>query len=110
MTDPEFDTAGIGQWSDPDTFEVTGERIGQYAEATNDPIQRHRDGAVAPPVFAIVPVFNSLVPASLSVAPVELLRRLVHGEHDFRFHRPEPGSWSTPRPSMPQANWSTSSG
>lgn len=98
MADPEFDTAGIGQWSDPDTFEVTAERIGQYAEATNDPIQQHRDGAVAPPVFAIVPVFNSLVPAALSVAPVELLPRLVHGEHDFRFRRPiRPGDVLTSR-------------
>ncbi|SDI22378.1 Acyl dehydratase [Actinokineospora alba] len=95
---PEFDTAGLGQWTDPDVFEVTAERIGQYAAATNDPIQRHLDGEVAPPVFGIVPVFNSLVPAALSVAPPELLARLVHGEQDFRFHRPiRPGDRLTSR-------------
>ncbi|MGH3950338.1 MAG: MaoC/PaaZ C-terminal domain-containing protein [Pseudonocardiaceae bacterium] len=98
MTEPEFDTAGIGQWSSPDTFEVTAERISAYAEATNDPIQRHLDGEIAPPVFGIVPVFSSLVPASLSVAPVEFLPRLVHGEQDFRFHRPiRPGDTLTSR-------------
>ncbi|SDD08103.1 MaoC/PaaZ C-terminal domain-containing protein [Actinokineospora iranica] len=84
----EFDTAAIGQWTDPDTFEVTAERIAAYAEATNDPIARHRSGEVAPPVFAVVPVFGSLAPAALSVAPVELLAKLVHGEQDFHFHRP----------------------
>ncbi|MFI6025871.1 MaoC/PaaZ C-terminal domain-containing protein [Amycolatopsis magusensis] len=98
MTAPEFDPAGIGQWTEPATFEVTAERIGQYAEATNDPIARHRDGSVAPPVFAIVPVFDSLVPAALSVAPVDLLSRLLHGEQDFRFHRPiRPGDVLTSR-------------
>ncbi|MCG8915275.1 MaoC family dehydratase N-terminal domain-containing protein [Actinokineospora sp. PR83] len=98
MTAPAFDEAGIGQWTEPDTFEVTAERIAQYAEATNDPIARHRAGEVAPPVFAVVPVFNSLVPAALSVAPVELLSKLVHGEQDFRFHRPiRPGDVLTSR-------------
>ncbi|WP_116040507.1 MaoC/PaaZ C-terminal domain-containing protein [Amycolatopsis palatopharyngis] len=98
MTAPAFDESGLGQWSEPDTFEVTAERIAQYAGATNDPIERHRDGEIAPPVFAIVPVFNSLVPAALSVAPVELLPRLVHGEQDFRFHRPiRPGDELTSR-------------
>ncbi|GAB2735848.1 MaoC/PaaZ C-terminal domain-containing protein [Amycolatopsis magusensis] len=98
MTAPEFDPTGIGQWTEPATFEVTAERISQYAEATNDPIARHRDGSVAPPVFAIVPVFDSLVPAALSVAPVDLLSRLLHGEQDFRFHRPiRPGDVLTSR-------------
>jgi acyl dehydratase len=55
-----FDPAGIGQWTEPDTFEVTAERIAQYAAATNDPIPAHLSGDVAPPVFAIVPVFMSL--------------------------------------------------
>ncbi|QNG20381.1 dehydratase [Rhodococcus triatomae] len=83
-----FDTAGLGEWTDPETFEVTGDRIAEYAAATNDPIERHLRGEVAPPVFAVVPVFTSMAPAALSVAPVELLMKLVHGEQDFVFHRP----------------------
>lgn len=94
MSDEEirFDASGVGNWNEPDTFEVTGERIAEYAKATNDPIRAHLDGSVAPPVFAIVPVFNSLIPAALSVAPAELMPKLVHGMQDFRFHRPiKPG-------------------
>jgi len=84
----DFDTAGIGVWTEEERFEVTAERIAEYAAATNDPIDRHRSGEVAPPVFAVVPVFSSIAPAALSVAPVELLMKLVHGEQDFNFHRP----------------------
>ncbi|WP_328825556.1 MaoC/PaaZ C-terminal domain-containing protein [Tomitella gaofuii] len=83
-----FDGAGLGVWTDPERFEVTAERIAEYAAATNDPIDAHRAGRVAPPVFAVVPVFLSMAPAALSVAPPELLMKLVHGEQDFRFHRP----------------------
>nr|WP_143690256.1 MaoC/PaaZ C-terminal domain-containing protein [Williamsia sterculiae] len=78
----------MGEWTDPEHFAVTAERIAEYAAATNDPIATHREGAVAPPVFAVVPVFGSMAPAALSVAPVELLPKLVHGEQDFVFHRP----------------------
>lgn len=90
MTTPtvEFDTSGIGAWTDPERFEVTAERIAEYAAATNDPIERHLRGEIAPPVFAVVPAFTSMAPAALSVAPVELLMKLVHGEQDFHFHRP----------------------
>ncbi|KAA0021244.1 MaoC/PaaZ C-terminal domain-containing protein [Antrihabitans cavernicola] len=84
----EFDTSGIGVWTDEERFEVTAERIAEYAAATNDPIERHRNGEIAPPVFAVVPVFTAIAPAALSVAPVELLMKLVHGEQDFHFHRP----------------------
>ncbi|MCQ4122156.1 MaoC/PaaZ C-terminal domain-containing protein [Rhodococcus tibetensis] len=90
MTSPtvEFDTSGLGEWTEPQPFSVTAERLAEYAAATNDPIERHRNGEVAPPVFAVVPAFTSMAPAALSVAPVELLMRLVHGEQDFHFHRP----------------------
>lgn len=90
MTAPtvEFESTGIGEWTEPETFEVTAERIAAYAEATNDPIERHRQGEIAPPVFAVVPVFMSMAPAALSVAPVSLLMKLVHGEQDIWFHEP----------------------
>ncbi|MGW6424819.1 MaoC/PaaZ C-terminal domain-containing protein [Nocardia sp. NPDC055053] len=83
-----FDGSGLGEWTDEERFSVTAERIAEYAAATNDPIDAHRSGQIAPPVFAVVPVFTSMAPAALSVAPVELLMKLVHGEQDFLFHRP----------------------
>jgi acyl dehydratase len=85
---PGFDAGALGVWGDEETFEDTAERIAAYAEATNDPIPAHRSGSVAPPVFAVVPVFNSLLPAVLSVVPVEIAMKVLHGEQDFRFHRP----------------------
>lgn len=84
----KLDASALDVWGESSTFEVTADRIAAYAEATNDPIPAHRSGSVAPPVFAIVPVFNSLLPAVLSVVPVELAMKVLHGEQDFRFHRP----------------------
>ncbi|MEZ0384649.1 MaoC/PaaZ C-terminal domain-containing protein [Mycobacterium sp. pW045] len=86
--DLQFDDAGLDKWSDEDRFEVTRERIVEYAAATNDPIAAHRSGDLAPPVFGIVPVFESLLVPAVEVAPVELIPRVVHGEQDFHFHRP----------------------
>ncbi len=84
----EFDDAGLGQWTDDERFDVTRERLAEYAAATNDPIDAHRRGDVAPPVFAIVPVFESLLTPAVDVMPVEAIPRIVHGEQDFHFHRP----------------------
>ncbi|MBJ8345735.1 MaoC/PaaZ C-terminal domain-containing protein [Antrihabitans sp. YC2-6] len=84
----EFDDAGLDTWSDEETFEVLRERLVEYAQATNDPIAAHLDGDVASPVFAIVPVFESLLVPAVDVMPVELIPRVVHGEQDFHFHRP----------------------
>jgi acyl dehydratase len=83
-----FDDSGLDTWTDEDRFEVTAERLAEYAAATNDPIEAHRAGRIAPPVFAIVPVFESLLMPAVDVLPVELIPRVVHGEQDFHFHRP----------------------
>jgi acyl dehydratase len=90
MPDDElaFDDSHLNTWSDEDCFEVTAERIAEYAAATNDPIAAHRNGDIAPPVFAIVPVFQALLVPAVDVMPVELIPRIVHGEQDFHFHRP----------------------
>ncbi|OMC03442.1 MaoC/PaaZ C-terminal domain-containing protein [Mycolicibacterium fortuitum] len=89
-TDEElvFDDSGLNTWTDEERFEVTRERLAEYAAATNDPIPSHRSGDVAPPVFAIVPVFEALLVPAVDVLPVELIPRVVHGEQDFHFHRP----------------------
>ena len=84
----EFDDSGLGVWADEERFEVTAERIAEYARATNDPIEAHLRGEVASPVFGIVPVVESLMTPTLEVVPIELIPRVVHGEQDFHFHRP----------------------
>jgi acyl dehydratase len=92
QTTPSFKPEAIGQWGDPVEFAVERERIAAYAAATNDSIPAHAAGDLAPPVFAIVPAFQSLGMASLGVIPGELIGAILHGEQDFHFHRPiEPG-------------------
>jgi len=85
---PAFDEAGLGTWTEELRMEVTREQLVRYAEATNDPLEAHRRGDVAPPVFAIVPVFHALLAPALEVVPVSLFGRILHGEQDFRFHHP----------------------
>lgn len=89
-TAPTFNTDAIGRWSDPVEFEVTRERIEQYAAATNDPIPAHAGGELAPPVFAVVPAFSVAGEAAMKVIPAELVMMILHGEHDFHFHAPIP--------------------
>jgi len=77
----------VGQWSDGPEFKVEAERARAYAAATNDPIAAHRDGAVAPPVFAIVPIWDTMAGAMAGVTPPEVLLLVVHGEQDMIFHK-----------------------
>ena len=88
----EFDRDGLNLWSDEERFEVTRERLAEYAAATNDPIAAHRAGDIGSPVFAIVPAFDALMAPAVDVVPMDIFGRITHGEQDFHFHRPiEPG-------------------
>ena len=84
----KFDDSGLNVWSDEERFEVTRERIADYAAATNDPIPAHRSGDTAPPGFAVVPVFEAMMMPVIDVVPMDIFGRVVHGEQDFHFHRP----------------------
>lgn len=88
MTEEKFNPGGLGIWTAGTRFEVTRERLAEYAAATNDPIPAHLAGEVANPVFAVVPVFESLMEPALEVVPTSLIGKILHGEQDFRFHRP----------------------
>ncbi|WP_328646213.1 MaoC/PaaZ C-terminal domain-containing protein [Amycolatopsis sp. NBC_00348] len=97
----KFDATGLDKWTDPVAFDVTRERLVEYALTTNDPIPAHRAGDVASPVFAIVPVFQSLLEPALEVVPTSLFGKVLHGEQDFRFHRPiRPGDALVSRAKM----------
>ncbi|MGH9031823.1 MAG: MaoC/PaaZ C-terminal domain-containing protein [Acidimicrobiia bacterium] len=78
----------IGQWSDEREFKVDAERIKAYAAATNDPIPAHAKGEVAPPVFAVVPLWDAMGGAVGLVTPAEAMPFVVHGEQDMHFHKP----------------------
>ncbi|GGM83128.1 hypothetical protein GCM10012275_62170 [Longimycelium tulufanense] len=101
MSQVEFNKDGLDVWTEEHRFEVTRERLVCYAEATNDPIEAHLAGDVANPVFAIVPVFESMLEPALEVVPLSVFARGVHGEQDFRFHRPiRPGDRLVSRSKM----------
>lgn len=96
-----FNDEALNVWADAQTFSVEKDRLVAYAEATNDPIEAHRNGELAPPVFAIVPAFEPMMEPCLEVVPISIFGRLVHGEQDFHFHRPiKPGDILTARGKM----------
>ncbi len=75
-----FDLAAIGRVGEELRYEVTEEALRAYADATDD--------VPGGPVFAIVPVWERIAPASRSVASDEVRKRVVHYEHDIVSHRP----------------------
>lgn len=87
-TAPSFKSDAIGQPGEPVAFPVERERIAAYAAATNDTIPQHAAGELAPPVFSIVPQFQGMATASMTVIPPELVGAILHGEQDFHFHKP----------------------
>lgn len=83
----------LGQWTAERDFKVEADRTKAYAAATNDPIPAHTAGEVAPPVFAVVPVWDALVEAMTGIVSEEALFAVVHGEQDIYYRKPlVPGS------------------
>ncbi|GAB3658319.1 MaoC/PaaZ C-terminal domain-containing protein [Actinocorallia lasiicapitis] len=83
-----FNKDALGVWSEPLEFKVERARTIEYTNATNDTIREHLDGEFAPPVFAIVPVFEAMLKPVLDVVPHDVIPFVVHGEQDMVFHRP----------------------
>jgi acyl dehydratase len=78
----------VGQWTEGPDFKVEADRTKAYAKATNDPIPAHLNGEVAPPVFAVVPIWDTIAGAMAGVTPPEVLLLVVHGEQDMRLLKP----------------------
>jgi acyl dehydratase len=75
-----FDLAAIGRAGSGHGYDVTEAAMQAYADATDD--------VSGGPVFAIVPVWNSIAPASEAVASGDVRRLVVHYEQDMLLHRP----------------------
>ena len=80
----------VGKEYDSATFEVTAEHIERFARATNDENERYLsgEGVVAPPVFPVVPAFNSFMTAAMDPELGADLLRLVHAAEEHVFHAP----------------------
>jgi N-terminal half of MaoC dehydratase len=82
------DLSSLGVASEPFTTAVEADRTVAYAAATNDPNPRYQSGELAPPVFGVVPVFESMGAISAGLIPSEFVFFIVHGEQDMHFHQP----------------------
>lgn len=87
-TAESFNTDALGKWTEEVRFTVEPERAIAYAKATNDDNPRHLAGELAPPLFAVVPIWNTLGPAILDVVPAEVLMSVLHGEQDISIKQP----------------------
>lgn len=67
---------------------VDADRALAYAAATNDANPAYLSGALAPPVFGVVPTWRSMSDALTAMVPPEAFLMIVHGEHDMHFHQP----------------------
>jgi acyl dehydratase len=83
-----FDVSRLGEWTPERRFSVERERIQAYAAATNETARELLDGDVAPPVFAILPIWETIHEATRDVVPDEARSRVVHGEQDMFLHEP----------------------
>ena len=75
-----FDLDAIGCPGEDRWYDVAEETLLAYADATDD--------VPGGPVFAIVPVWETIAPASRSVASDEVRKQVVHYEQDMMLHRP----------------------
>jgi acyl dehydratase len=96
-----FDLSAIGRSGAEHRYEVTEAALDAYAEATGD--------VPGGPVFAVVPVWEAVAPASMSVASEDARQYVVHYEQDIVQHRPlEAGvalvSRATPVAVLPRPN------
>lgn len=90
-----FRLENLDKWSSELEFKVTNEQIQKYSAATNNVAAEHLDGALAPPMFAVVP--QSLAAAQgqageieypvIDLEPAEAMK-VLHGEQDVYFHEP----------------------
>lgn len=81
------DISVLGTPSEPTDFTIEPARTIAYAAATNDPNPAYTSGELAPPVFAVVPVFDAISVSSAGLIPQEYVFFIVHGEQDIHFHR-----------------------
>ena len=83
-----FTTDALGRFTGEREFKVEAPRTVAYAAATNDTNPRHTGGDLAPPVFAIVPVWDAMTAAAGLVTPPAAFEQVVHAAQDMRFARP----------------------
>lgn len=83
-----LDIAKLGARYGPDRGFVDPERALAYAAATNDPGAGYRADGLVPPLFAVVPTWDTTMAAVHDVVAADAMGMLVHLSQDMRFFRP----------------------
>lgn len=83
-----FATDAVGVWGDEVAYDVTEAAILAYAAATNDEHRRYAKTGTAPPVFAVLPAWQTLLAARDEVVAEEARPHVLHGSHDIHLHSP----------------------
>ena len=83
-----FELEALGRWTEERVTPATEEAISAYARATDDEAALALGGRVAPPVYAIVPVWEVLQEAARWMAPEEARKQVVHGDQDILISAP----------------------
>jgi acyl dehydratase len=88
----DFDLDKLGCWTQDRTYVVTPEATIAYAAATNDAVPEHLSGAIAPPMFAVVPALMEVATTAMSSVwvsrTVDYDTRSLHGEQSLTIHEP----------------------
>ena len=84
----EFALDALGRPGPAVRYVVRADAIRAYAEATDDTAPAARAGRIAPPVFAILPVWDAIAHVSRAVASDEARRKVVHYAQDIVVNRP----------------------
>jgi acyl dehydratase len=83
-----FDLDALGAWTPDRELRIERDRIAAYAAATNETDTALLAGELAPPVFAVVPVWETIHEATHAVVPDDARPRVLHGEQDMFLHAP----------------------
>ena len=78
----------LGTRYEPRTATIDADRARAYAAATNDANPAYLSGALAPPIFAVVPTWDAMMVALHDVVPAEDQVAMLHAEQDMHFHAP----------------------
>ena len=88
MSTMQVDLSLLGRWTTPQRFIVDAEHARAFAAAINDDNPLHKDGSLAPPVFACVPIVDHIDPAVRGLVSDEAKQWSVHGAQDSELYIP----------------------
>ena len=78
----------LGTRYEPRMATIDGDRARAYAAATNDSNPAYLSGALAPPIFVVVPTWDAMMVALHDVVTAEDQVAMLHAEQDMHFFQP----------------------